>query len=37
VKEKNMLNDDVLEITFETSDFSFKPGQYISLQASDLV
>ncbi|NVP17824.1 ferredoxin [Candidatus Gracilibacteria bacterium] len=35
VKEKNMLTSDVLEITFECDDFSFKPGQYISLQASD--
>lgn len=37
VKEKNMLNRDVLEVTFETDNFSCKPGQYISLQASDLV
>ena len=37
IKEKNMLNNNVLEIIFKTSDFSFKPGQYISLQASDLV
>lgn len=35
VKEKNMLTSDVLEITFECDDFSFKPWQYISLQASD--
>lgn len=37
VKDKTMLNHDVLEITFHTSDFSFKPWQYISLQASDLI
>ncbi|MDD3793502.1 MAG: FAD-binding oxidoreductase [Candidatus Gracilibacteria bacterium] len=35
VREKNMLTDDVLEITFACDNFSFKPGQYISLQASD--
>lgn len=37
VLEKKMLNHDVLEITFSTKNFKFKPGQYISLQQKDLV
>lgn len=32
-----MLTKDILEITFETNNFTFKPWQYISLQMKDLV
>ncbi len=35
LKHKKYLTDDVLELTFDTENLSFKPGQYISLQAKD--
>lgn len=37
VEKKTMLNHDVLEITFKTKNFKFKPWQYISIQANDLI
>ncbi len=37
LKEKNLLTKDVLELTFETDNFSFIPWQYISIQATDLI
>ncbi|MFA6090511.1 MAG: FAD-binding oxidoreductase [Candidatus Gracilibacteria bacterium] len=37
LKSRKMLTNDVLEVTFETDNFTFKPGQYISLQMKDLV
>ncbi|OIP53839.1 hypothetical protein AUK10_01915 [Candidatus Gracilibacteria bacterium CG2_30_37_12] len=37
LKDKKMLTKDILEVTFETNNFTFKPGQYISLQMKDLL
>jgi NAD(P)H-flavin reductase len=33
--EKNYLTPDTLELKFNTKNFKFKPGQYISLQGND--
>ena len=35
LKEKKFLTSDILELRFSASQFSFKPGQYISLQMKD--
>ncbi|QFR38840.1 hypothetical protein A9Q91_01225 [Candidatus Gracilibacteria bacterium 28_42_T64] len=35
VQKKKFLTSDILELTFSASNFSFKPGQYISLQMND--
>ncbi len=35
LQKKHFLTPDVLELTFETPDFSAKAGQYISLQMQD--
>lgn len=35
LKSKTYLTPDTLELAFETKDFSFIPGQYVSLQMND--
>lgn len=36
LKSKTYLTPDTLELVFETKDFKFTPGQYISLQMKDI-
>lgn len=36
LKSKTYLTPDTLELVFETKDFKFTPGQYVSLQMKDI-